>query len=84
MRPSTIRLFLGAGTFVFLAQMFRFVALSLAPVAVVATLTRTNSVFTLGLSWMVNRSLENITWRVAFGVAASALGTIVVVAARSG
>ena len=54
MRPSTVRLFLGAGFFVFLAQMFRFIALSMAPVAVVTPLMRLSGVFTLVLSWMFN------------------------------
>ena len=82
MRLSTIRIFLGAGFFVFLAQMLRFIALSLAPVAVVTTLQRTGSIFTLGLSWLMNRHLENITPRVVLGIAISVTGAVVLVAAR--
>jgi drug/metabolite transporter (DMT)-like permease len=81
MRPSTVRLFLGAGFFVAMAQMFRFVALSLAPVAVATSLTRSGSIFTLGLSWLVNRHLELITPRVVVGVLVSVLGALILVAA---
>lgn len=82
MRPATIRLFLGAGFSVFLAQMFRFIALSLAPVAVVTTLGRAGSVFTLGLSWLLNRDLEQITARVVIGVGFSVSGAVLLVATR--
>jgi drug/metabolite transporter (DMT)-like permease len=81
MRPSTVRLFLGAGFFVAMAQMFRFVALSMAPVAVVTSLTRSGSIFTLGLSWLLNKHLEFITPRVVLGVTISAFGAIVLVLA---
>ena len=83
MRPATIRLFLSAGFSVFLAQMFRFIALSLAPVAVVTTLGRAGSVFTLGLSWLLNRDLEQITARVVIGVGFSVSGAVLLVATRA-
>lgn len=82
MRPETVRAFIGAGFFVAMAQMFRFVALSLAPVAVVTSLTRSGNIFTLGLSWMVNRHLEFITVRVVIGVLISVAGAIVLVVAN--
>ncbi len=82
MRPSTVRLFLGAGIFVFLAQMFRFMALSLVPVAVVTPLQRSGGVFTLVLSWAINRHLEKITWRVVLGLAISMVGAVILVIAR--
>jgi drug/metabolite transporter (DMT)-like permease len=81
MRPSTVRLFLGAGFFVAMAQMFRFVALSLAPVSVVTTLTRSGSIFTLGLSWIVNRHLELITPRTVAGAVVSVSGAVLLVLA---
>ncbi len=81
MRPETVRAFVGAGFFVAMAQMFRFIALSLAPVAVVTSLTRSGNIFTLGLSWMVNRHLEFITVRVVIGVLVSVAGAIVLVIA---
>jgi drug/metabolite transporter (DMT)-like permease len=76
MRPSTVRLFLGAGTFVFLAQMFRFMALSVAPVAVVTPLQRTGAVFTLIFSWTLNRHLEVINLRVVAGILLSVTGAV--------
>jgi drug/metabolite transporter (DMT)-like permease len=83
MNPNTVRLFLGAGFFVFLAQMFRFMALSLAPVAVITPLQRSGAVFTLILSWTLNRHLEKITWRVVLGIAISVAGSAMLVAVRS-
>lgn len=82
MRFGTVRLFLGAGFFVFAAQMFRFVALSLSPVAVITPLMRTGAVFTLGLSWAINRHLEKITWRVVAGILVSVAGAVVLIIAR--
>ena len=84
MRPSTVRLFLGAGFFVFLAQMLRFIALSMAPVAVVTPLMRLSGVFTLILSWMFNRHLEKITLRVVLGIAVSLVGSVMLVMFRDG
>ncbi len=83
MRPATISAFIGAGFFVAIAQMLRFVALSMAPVAVVTSLTRSGSVSTLGLSWLFNRHLEIITIRVVVSVLVSVLGAIVLVIASS-
>ena len=77
MRPSTVRLFLSAGFFVFLAQMFRFIALSVAGVAVVTPLMRTGAIFTLVLSWMLNRDLEVINLRVVAGIFLSVAGAMI-------
>ena len=82
MRFGTVRLFLGAGFFVFAAQMFRFIALSLAPVAVITPLMRTGAVFVLGLSWAINRHLEKITWQVVVGILISVGGAVLLVASR--
>jgi drug/metabolite transporter (DMT)-like permease len=75
----TFQIFFGAGFAVFLAQMFRFIALSEASVAVVATLLRFGSVFTLILSWYFNKHLENINWRVVAGVVLSVAGAILLI-----
>jgi drug/metabolite transporter (DMT)-like permease len=75
----TFQIFFGAGFAVFLAQMFRFIALSEASVAVVATLLRFGSVFTLILSWYFNKHLENINWRVVAGVILSVAGAILII-----
>lgn len=78
---TTMRMFFFAGFFVFLAQMFRFIALSLSSVAVVATLLRFSNVFTLVVSWLVNRRLEMITPRTVMGVVFSVAGAAVMIAA---
>jgi drug/metabolite transporter (DMT)-like permease len=77
--PSVFRAFFGAGFFVFLAQVLRFTALGLASVAVVATLLRFASIFTLLLSWTFNRELERITWRLVVGVLLSVGGAVLMV-----
>jgi drug/metabolite transporter (DMT)-like permease len=79
LQPTTVRLFFGAGFAVFMAQMLRFLALSLASVAVVTTLLRFASVFTLIFSWVFNRSLERITLRVVLGVLVSVAGAILLI-----
>ena len=71
LRPATFRVFFTAAVAIFLAQMFRFIALSLASVAVVSTMQRLSSVFTLFLTWLMNRNLEVITWRLILSVLVS-------------
>jgi drug/metabolite transporter (DMT)-like permease len=82
LQPTVIRAFFGAGFFVFLAQVLRFLALSLASVAVVTTLLRFAGLFTLLLSWLINRSLERITWRLVAGVLMSLAGAVLLVLTR--
>ena len=82
MNRGTLRLFFGAGVFVFLAQMFRFIALSLAPVTLITPLMRSTAVFTLIGSWAINRHLELITWRVVAGIAVSVGGATMLVIVR--
>ena len=74
-----MRLFGGAGVSVFLAQLFRFFALSLADVTVVNPLQRMSGVFTLVLTYLVNRSLERLDWRVVTGVIVSFVGSALLV-----
>lgn len=74
---QSMRLFFGAGFLVFMAQMLRFVALSLAPVAVVTPLQRLSSLFTLILAASVNRHLERINTRVVLSVFTSLIGTMI-------
>ena len=76
MNFSTVRLFLSAGVFAFLAQMFRFMALAVAPVAVVTPLQRTAAMFTLVLSFALNRHLEVINLRVVLGIVFSVTGAV--------
>ena len=78
-----MRLFGGAGFAVFFAQLLRFFALSLADVSIVNPLMRTISVFTLILSYLVNRRLENITLGVVLGVMVSFAGSALMVYAAA-
>lgn len=78
-----MRLFGGAGLMVFLAQLFRFFALSVADVSVVNPLQRMANVFTVILTWMFNRSLETITLRVVIGVLVSFAGSALLVYAAA-
>jgi drug/metabolite transporter (DMT)-like permease len=83
LEPKTLRIFFGAGFAVFMAQMLRFLALSLASVAVATALLRLGSIFTLCLSWLVNRHIEVINWRVVVGILVSVLGAVILVLAQA-
>ena len=79
LKPESMRLFAAPAFFVFMAQLFRFLALSIASVAVVTTLLRFTTIFTLAVSWFVNRDLEKITWQVVAGVLISLAGALLLV-----
>ncbi len=53
---------------VFFAQMFRFAALAITSVTIVATLQRLSGVFVLIFAFMFNRHLEKFSWRVVAGI----------------
>ncbi len=78
-----LQIFGGAGFSVFIAQLLRFFALSLAGVSIVNPLMRTVSVFTLVLSYLVNRRLEHITLGVVLGVLVSFAGSALLVYAAA-
>ena len=78
-----MRLFGGAGFAVFFAQLLRFFALSIADVSVVNPLMRMIGVFTLILSYFVNRRLERITLGVVLGVLVSFAGSAMLVVAAA-
>lgn len=71
--------FLLAGFNSFLANVFRFSALALAPVSVVIPMMRTSVVFGLGFNLLMNRSLETFEPRVLGGIAISAAGATLLV-----
>ncbi|MXY60138.1 MAG: DMT family transporter [Chloroflexi bacterium] len=79
-----MRLFGGAGFAVFFAQLLRFFALSIAEVSIVNPLMRMIGVFTLILSYLVNRRLEHITLGVVLGVLVSFAGSALLVTAAAG
>ena len=78
-----MRLFGSAGLAVFLAQLLRFFALSIADVSVVNPLQRMANVFTVLLTYIFNRSLETITLRVVIGVLVSFAGSALLVYAAA-
>lgn len=78
-----MRLFGGAGFAVFFAQLLRFFALSIAEVSIVNPLMRMIGVFTLILSYLINRRLEHITLGVVLGVLVSFAGSALLVAAAT-
>jgi drug/metabolite transporter (DMT)-like permease len=74
MKSEDARWFCAAGCLVFISQILLFMALSLAPVAVVTAVQRTALVFRVLFSWMINRDHEVIGPSVLTGVALSAAG----------
>ena len=65
-----------SGVFVFFAQMFRYLALAIAPVTVVAPIHRLSLVFRVGLSTVLNPEHEVFDARVVIGVVVSLLGAL--------
>lgn len=63
----------------FFAQLFRYIALDLAPVTVVTPLQQSSAVFGLLFAFIFNRQLESFTPRVLMGIALSVLGSVAVV-----
>ena len=73
---GVIPLFLASGVAVFFAQLFRYLALAIAPVSLVTPLARLGIVFTPTLSYIFNRRLESFSPRVLTGIALSTLGVV--------
>ncbi len=65
-----------SGVFVFFAQMFRYLALAIAPVTVVTPIQRLSLVFRVGLSTVLNPEHEVFDARVVIGVVVSLLGML--------
>jgi drug/metabolite transporter (DMT)-like permease len=68
--------FLASGVFVFLSQMFRYMALAVAPVSVVVPIQRLSVVFRVIFSWLINRDHEVFGFTVLTGIAMSLVGAI--------
>ncbi|MFC1968106.1 DMT family transporter [Chloroflexota bacterium] len=69
--------FCAAGVMVALAQLCRYVALSLSPVSVVSPLESISPLLVIFLSFLFNRKLETFTIKTILGAAATVAGTIV-------
>lgn len=68
--------FLLSGVFVFVSQMFRYAALAVAPVSVVAPIQRLSVVFRVLFAWLINRDHEIFGVKVLAGIALSLIGAL--------
>ncbi len=73
---SAVKWFSLSGGFVFLAQMFRYLALAIAPVTVVTPIQRVSLVFRILLSTALNREHEVFDKRVVAGMVVSLMGAL--------
>lgn len=71
--------FLLAAFSISFAQMFRYVALSTAPVAVVASLGQLSPMFSLMFGFILNREVESFAPRVLIGIVLSVAGSLIVI-----
>ena len=76
---SSGRWFMSATMAVLMAQMFHFLALSVAPVSVVMPVQRAGSVFLLPMSFLINRQTESFEPRVLIAIAISITGSLIIV-----
>ncbi len=63
-----------SGILVCISQMFRYMALAIAPVSVVTPIQRLSIVFRLIFSWLLNREYEVFGGRVLIGILVSLIG----------
>lgn len=76
MRGADFGWFAVASLFVGVAQMTRYMALAVAPVAIVSTLMRLTSIFRYYFSWLVNRRYEAFSSGVLLGTVVSIIGAV--------
>ena len=67
-----------AGLFSFIAQLFRYISLSLAPASVVGPIISTSPVFVLILSFFFNRKIEVFSRPVIIATATVVIGTFLI------
>jgi uncharacterized membrane protein len=65
-----------SGVAVFISQVFRYMALAIAPVSVVTTIQRTSVAFRVVFAWFLNREHEVLGARTYVGIAVSMLGAL--------
>jgi uncharacterized membrane protein len=65
-----------SGVFVCVSQVFRYMALAVAPVAVVSPIGRTTIVFRIVFSWMLNREHEVFGSKVILGTVVTLIGAL--------
>jgi uncharacterized membrane protein len=76
LEPTAARWFTASGVFVFVSQLFRYMALALAPVSVVQPVQRTSVVFRVIFAWAFNRDHEVLTVPVLVGIGISLIGVL--------
>jgi uncharacterized membrane protein len=76
MSPSDAKWFGLAGLFVGISQMLRYMALSIAPVSVVAPIQRMSLLFRYFFSWIMNREHEVFGGKILFGTLLSLVGVV--------
>jgi len=79
MSGRTMGMFFLSGMFAFIANLIRYVALSLAPASVVIPLVSISPIFLLILSFLFNRNLEIFGRTIIAGTVAVVAGTILLV-----
>jgi drug/metabolite transporter (DMT)-like permease len=70
------RWFTSSGVSVCMSQMLRYMALSVAPITVVAPIQQTSVIFRIIFSWFINREHEVFDVRVVVGIIISLIGTV--------
>jgi len=68
--------FATSGALTVFSQMFRYMALAVAPVSIVAPILQTTVIFRLVFGWLINRSHEVFGASVVLGVVLSTLGVL--------
>jgi len=76
LRFSAAKWFTAAGIMVCLSQMVRYMALSVAPVTIVAPIQRLSVIFRLLFGWMINRDHEVFRLGVVGGMFVSLIGAL--------
>jgi drug/metabolite transporter (DMT)-like permease len=74
---TTLKWFTWSGVAICISQMFRYMALSLAPVTVVQPIQRLSTLFRYVFSWSLNPQHEMFDRRLIFGAAVSVVGAFV-------
>jgi uncharacterized membrane protein len=76
MARESAKWFTFSGIFVCLSQIFRYMALSVAPVTVVTPILRLSLIFRFVFSWMINRDHEIFGGRAVAGTIVSLIGAV--------
>ena len=76
LEKSAGRWFLLATLMVFFAQLFRYLALGIAPVTIVSPLQRTSSIFALAFAYLINRDAESFGFRIILGIILAIVGSV--------